>query len=351
MKIIYIGARYDYGKPEQGFSYGYYNFYNSLINMNKGKNEVIFFPFDEIIRKIGREEMNKRLLETVETEKPDLCFFFLSSDEIKKETVKQITDSGKTITFNWFADDKWRFHNFTKYWASLFNWVSTDQKSALKEYDKIGYKNVIVGCWGCNHFLYKPLNLPEIYDVTFVGQLYGKRGKIVEQIKKAGIKIECWGKGWPNGKISQERMIKIFSQSKINLNFTERCEFGLKSIIRIFLSRKNDKSIQANNPRYWIDNLKSLWSERQNEIKGRNFEIPGCNGFLITGDADNLRDYYEDGKEIVIYKNTKDLIDKIKYYLEHNEEREVIAKAGYERTLWDYTYEKRFNEIFNFIRG
>ena len=43
------------------------------------------------------------------------------------------------------------------------------------------------------------------------------------------------------------------------------------------------------------------------------------------------------------------MIDKIKYYLEHNEEREAIARAGYERTLREHTYEKRFNEIFKTI--
>jgi len=43
------------------------------------------------------------------------------------------------------------------------------------------------------------------------------------------------------------------------------------------------------------------------------------------------------------------MIDKIKYYLEHNEERKAVAKAGYERTFRDHTYEKRFNEIFKII--
>ena len=40
------------------------------------------------------------------------------------------------------------------------------------------------------------------------------------------------------------------------------------------------------------------------------------------------------------------MIDKIKYYSKRNEEREAIAQAGYERTLREHTYEKRFNDIF-----
>jgi len=43
------------------------------------------------------------------------------------------------------------------------------------------------------------------------------------------------------------------------------------------------------------------------------------------------------------------MINKIKYYLEHNEEREAIARASYERTLHNHTYEKRFNHIFKIM--
>ncbi|PIR26825.1 MAG: hypothetical protein COV41_00565, partial [Candidatus Brennerbacteria bacterium CG11_big_fil_rev_8_21_14_0_20_43_10] len=68
-----------------------------------------------------------------------------------------------------------------------------------------------------------------------------------------------------------------------------------------------------------------------------------------TGDADNLRDYYVDGKEIVIFKDTADMIEKIKYYLAHDKEREAIAQAGYERTIREHTYEQRFREIFKIM--
>jgi spore maturation protein CgeB len=82
------------------------------------------------------------------------------------------------------------------------------------------------------------------------------------------------------------------------------------------------------------------------QIKGRNFEIPGCGGFLLTGGADNLEEYYQDGREVVIFHDDDELIDKIRYYLAHDEERSAIAQAGYERTLREHTYVHRFREIF-----
>ncbi len=348
MKILFIACKYDYGKPELGFSFEYFNLYDALVKMDNKNNEVVYFPFDEIASQVGIEKMNERLLEVVEKEKPQLCLFFLFVEQIKKETVKKITEKG-FLTMNWFADDLWRFYNFSRYWAPYFNWVSTDQPCRLKDYYKIGYKNVVIGGWACNHNIYKPLNLPKIYDVTFVGQPHGNRKKIVAQIKKAGIKIECFGRGWPNGKVSQKEMVKIFSQSKINLNFS-KCSGRLtpRYFAQIFL-RKEDRKIRLNNPKYWVPNLKSVLARRQKEIKGRIFEIPGCRGFLLTDYAPGLEKYYEIGKEIECFYDIKDLIEKIKYYLEHEEEREKIAFNGYKRTFRDHTYEKRFNEIFKII--
>ncbi len=349
MKILYIAFKYDYGDPKRGFGFEHYNFYDSLARMNGGENQIIYFPFDEIMLKFGRDRMNQMLLEIALKEKPNFCFFCLFGEEIKKETIKKITQSG-LMTLNWFTDDHWRFDNFSRHWAPCFSWIATTDPEAVGKYHKIGYKNVVRTQWACNHFLCKPLGLQKIYDVSFLGQPHGNRKKVIEKIRKAAINIRCRGWGWPEGKISEEEMIELFSQSKINLGLTNSSAEGVfKSLIRIFLKRGSDKKIQLADPINWLDNIKSILGKRNKQLKGRNYDIPGCGGFLLTEDADDYQDRYEDGKEVIIFKNAKDLVEKIKYYLERGEEREAIAKAGYERTLRDHTYEKRFNNIFKII--
>lgn len=346
LKILYTACKYDYMDARGGYGFEHYNFYETLSKLPQF--EVIYFPYERI-HEVGIEKMNAELKELVNKEKPDILFAVMFTNELDKKIIGGISKNTNTQTVAWFCDDTWRFDNYSKYWAPYFNWVVTTDYQAPAKYNKIGYKNIIKSQWACNNLLYKPFDLPKIYDITFIGQPYGERRKIIEKIRKAGIKIECWGKGWPNGRVSQEEMIKIFSQSKININLTKSSgSISLKELARIFMKKVNGM-VRIDSPRYWIDNFKSFLNKRRVQIKGRNFEIPGCGGFLMTEDADNLRDYYQDGKEIVIYKNTEDLIEKIKYYLKHDEEREAIAKAGYERTLEDNTYEKRFNEIFKTI--
>jgi spore maturation protein CgeB len=349
IRVLYIGLKYDYGKPELGFSYEYFNLYESLVRSEYYK--VDFFPFDEIMREVGRDNMNKRLLETVQKLKPDCCFFVLFTDEIKKETIKTISEKSGSVTFNWFCDDHWRFNIFSKYWAPMFNWVSTTDSSAVDKYLKMGFKNIIKTQWGFNLFQYQKHDLFQDYDVTFIGQVHSSREKFVRELKKNNINIECWGKGWSNGRIDQAQMIKTYSRSKINLNFTESSLVpGWKSFAKVLISRRADNKLRINSPAQMIQNICVISTDRPAQIKARNFEIPGNGGFLLTQNADNLDEYFVPGKEITLFSDIVDLKDKIKYYLNHDEERENIRQAGFRRTLNDHTYEKRLYNIFQTMR-
>lgn len=79
----------------------------------------------------------------------------------------------------------------------------------------------------------------------------------------------------------------------------------------------------------------------------RLFESTGRGGFTIFPYIKGIEDYFEVGKEIITYtfNDFIDLKSKIDYYLEHDSEREVIRKAGFERTKRDHTYINRWNEI------
>lgn len=354
MKILYAVFKNEYSDPNRGYSFEHYNFYDTFVKMDGGRHEVLYFPYDEIMARDGRDAMNKQLEETVDRERPDVVFFVLFTEEFKKEILKRISLSGKTKTVVWMTDDHWRFDNYSKYWAACFNWVVTTDSEAVGKYRAIGYQNVIKSQWACNHFLYKPITQLPVPDykfgISFVGQPHGNRKAVIEKIQSAGLQVDCFGFGWPNGKISQDEMIGVFATSKINLNLGNASVgvHSLKGFAHLFLKRSNTIFVPQRIPDI-VQNLKLALAGMREQIKGRNFEVPGCGGFLLTGDADNLREYYEDGKEIVIYKNTDDLIGKIRYYLTHDAEREAIARAGYERTLRDHTYEMRFREIFKQI--
>ncbi len=345
MKILYVGMKYDYGDPARGNSFEHANFYDTLSRMSE--HEVVYFPFDEVMQAQGRDRMNVALLRTVQAERPELVFFFLFTDEIAPRTIEEITYRSGAVTFNWFADDHWRWFNFSCHWAPLFHWVATTDPRAVVRYHHIGYERVIRSQWACNHFTYKPSGGPYEYDVTFVGQPHSNRRRVVQALERAGVRIDCWGYGWPNGRVSQEEMVRLFSRSKINLSFARSSEeVWHKALARVFLKRRADRSFQLLPPGVWRENFQSLLGKRRDQVKGRNFEIPGAGGFLLTGAVEHLEEYYVPGKEVAVFSTPRDLIERIRFYLTHDEEREAIRDAGYQRTLREHTYAHRFRAIF-----
>ena len=50
-----------------------------------------------------------------------------------------------------------------------------------------------------------------------------------------------------------------------------------------------------------------------------------------------------------MYHSEEECVDLIKYYLEHEDERMEIAKAGQARTLRDHTYACRMHDLVDII--
>jgi spore maturation protein CgeB len=305
--------RYDYGRMEQGTSFEYNNFYRTLIRFVP---EVVEFDFMTVLQQHGKAAMNKQLLEIVAREEPDLVFFVLFTDEIERTTIERLTR--RCVTFNWFCDDHWRFNAYSKYYAPHFAFVSTTDRESLPKYENIGYTNVFLTQWACNHYDYVRLQKAvRTIDISFVGQPHGSRRRVIGSMRRAGLNVQAYGRGWPNGRVSQHQMIRLFNASKVNLNLANS-SWNARTFFR-----------------------------RPEQIKGRNFEIPGCGGFILTTYIPDLEQYYEIGSEVECFRNQRELIEKARYYQRNDDAREEIARRGYERTIREHTYEKRCRQLFD----
>jgi len=81
----------------------------------------------------------------------------------------------------------------------------------------------------------------------------------------------------------------------------------------------------------------------------RLFEATGCGAMLITDAKANLGELFEVGKEVVAYSSHEEAVELIKYYSSHPEERDVIARAGQQRTLREHTYRQRIEELVEIL--
>lgn len=83
----------------------------------------------------------------------------------------------------------------------------------------------------------------------------------------------------------------------------------------------------------------------------RIFEATGSGAFLLTEHFDNLQRYFEPGKEIETFRDKKELIEKIDYYLSHPEKCRRIAWRGQQRCLKNYSMEKRAGAFDRIMRS
>lgn len=113
------------------------------------------------------------------------------------------------------------------------------------------------------------------------------------------------------GKIPQEKVPVLYSNAKINLNCT------------------------------------ALDCVNWDVITLRTFEVLACKGFLIT---DKVTVAEETMKDCMVFtEGDEDLIEKIEYYLSHENERKIIAENGYEYVIKHASIEKRMKELYSYI--
>ena len=81
----------------------------------------------------------------------------------------------------------------------------------------------------------------------------------------------------------------------------------------------------------------------------RALDIMGAGGFLLTRHQQELSEMYRDGEELVIYKDYQDAMDKVTFYMEHEDLRQKIARKGREKTLEEHSLQGCIDEIFRIV--
>ncbi|MCD8044116.1 MAG: DUF3880 domain-containing protein [Bacteroides sp.] len=213
-KVLFACLKYDYGRKERGISIERKAMLPAFV---ENKCDVVKFWLEENGFPNNLYLLQINLINTAEKNNPNLIFFVLMNNEIRLSTLDYLRE--RFIIINWFCDDQWRFDNYSKFVAPHLTYSITVDKYSLDKYRKINC-NAILSQWA-------PIEIDSAisedkyrYDVSFVGSWNPTREWIISSLKKNGIEVECFGSGWPNGRISYNRMREIFHTSKINLNLS-----------------------------------------------------------------------------------------------------------------------------------
>jgi spore maturation protein CgeB len=69
----------------------------------------------------------------------------------------------------------------------------------------------------------------------------------------------------------------------------------------------------------------------------------------LTDNKENLGELFDLNTEVVVYNSIEDCIEKVKWLIEHDDERKKIALCGQQKTLKLHTIENRCRTIIDII--
>lgn len=161
---------------------------------------------------------------------------------------------------------------------------------------------------------------------------------IPKKLKKLILKIEESFKE-QNREISYGIEIGKLPNNTLREMYISRCHkplYGMDYYYLLFNSNIvfNMHSTAAKNT---VDNMKM-------------FEVTGVGSCLFTDTGTNMKDLFEEDKEVVTYRSVDEAVEKVSYLLDHPDEADQIAKAGQARTLRDHTVMNRCQQIDEVIQ-
>lgn len=160
-------------------------------------------------------------------------------------------------------------------------------------------------------------------DVTAFGTMYPYRARMVSELIKAGIHVSLFGV--PDKRFPLPEITKNFRNEFITGSRKAEVLYGSKIVFNNF----HYAEIESANAKF--------------------FEINGIGGFQLCDYRAVLNEYSAVDVEQVTFKTIEEAVEKIKYYLEHPEERYDIANAQMVHFHNNHTYEHRMKYIFENI--
>lgn len=310
LRVLLAYSHFDYGTPRRGISYETTAFRDPLCWLGC---DVIEARTDVLARR-DHDGADRALLEIAFRNDPDLLFFVPFKEEVKPETLGRVRDELGVPTVAWFSDDHWRFDTYTARFLPFLSVAVTTAVAAVEKYRGHGFDRVIKSQWAANHRIFRPLGLSLKHDLSFIGQPHSNRRELVDRLRTAGLSVVTRGFGWPEGRASLREMVVISNQSRVCLNFSN-ASIG-----------------------------------RENQVKGRDFEIPAMGRPMLTAASAELTEYYSDG-EIAVYRDADELVDTARTLVADDEHREALARAGHARFCADHTAERRLGDLLRQVVG
>ncbi len=289
-----------------------------------------------ILRIYQVREFNFVLKEQYHAFKPDIVLVYKGTF-VMPSTIR-FFKKNRTPVISFYPDVSFKSHGpYIPKCLPLYDHVfSTKTFSAKDLYYHFNYpsKRVTFIPHGFDPQIHRPINFVVQSlkcDVSFIGTFSAHKAFLLERliVSLPDLSLKIWGNGWEQykgkllGKSIQGQPVfgdvysAAINSSLINLGILSECVFGASS---------------------------------GDLITSRTFHIPAAGGFMLHQRTEESVQYFRENEEAVFFNGPDELVEKVKYYLIHHDERIKIAKQGHERSVREYSLDSRANSILTVLR-
>jgi spore maturation protein CgeB len=287
-------------------------------------------------RRINRRKMNAAFVQAVADFRPDVVFF-LKGETIYESAIREVKQRYHPVLLQWYPDGPFNTENRNATRDSiasipLFDIYYIYPKSLIAPLREAGGRRVeyLPFCYD-PAMLQRPNAISEkdrakyATDVVFAGTWEPMREWWLEKVTEYDLSV--WGNmwervpethplrhRWKGNAVYGEEISKLFAVSKIHLNF--------------------------------------LREQNKDSHNVRTLEIPGYGGFLLTQRSqEQASELYVEGREIACFESVEELKEQIRHFLDHEDERLAIARAGHARAEREHQAIHRLRRVVEDARA
>ena len=276
--------------------------------------------------------------------KPDIIFGydygFLFGDN--KELTQYILENKANYELvHYFADEPegkyavvdkpYLYEEFKKIGAVSYMW----DRDFVDKLPKCSYLPLAV-----NYKAYRPQEAKH-YDISFVGRpLTEKRQKILAALIrtfKDKLNIFCYEKHFLQS-LDDMRDKQFLNEKELDI---------YKSAYRGFLKTEQELANVYFNTTVNIN----ITLQGKSGMNYRVFEVLASRGFLLTDAMEDVERNFIVSKELEVYKNIDDLLDKTSFYLKNPQIAQKIAIIGFADVTKSHSYTARARKILDNLKS
>ena len=230
-------------------------------------------------------------------------------------------------------DDTWRTDLVSIYLAYCDWFTTSDPNHQWRYRGQYGLKSKFLP-FGYDAEAVAKFSMPfadRDIQLSFVGARDRYREYIVKKLASKGIKVSCYGTGWPNGSLSQEKFYDVIGRSRYALNLSNSASWDARFLLRY--------------PMALGRNLKS--NKTIEQLKARHLEIAALGACQFSFYTSGMEHLFDIGRDIYVYPN----IDELAYMVSRiTDDEAAMAASRASKKVEGLSYQKQFSRLFAFQR-